>query len=101
MASGPRRTKVTDLAACDPLQAEIQAEVRAVLSTLPEVWGCSHIHLLWDAARGGTLVQANVIMDPSMRVLQAMRIGGETAWSKRPPRWGHSWPATTGSSGCI
>ena len=57
-------------------QAEIKAEVRAALSTLPEVWGCSHIHLLWDAARGGTVVQANVIMDPTMRVLQAMRIGG-------------------------
>ena len=32
-------------------------QVRAALATLPEVWGCSHIHLLWDAARGGTVVQ--------------------------------------------
>ena len=69
-----------------------------------QVWGCSHVRLLWDAARGGAVVQvdlvrvranpdpnphphpnpnpnpnpnqADLLMDPSMRVRQAMRVGG-------------------------
>ena len=53
--------------------AEIEAEVRGALSSLPEVWGCSHVRLLWDAARGGAIVQADLLMDPSMRVRQATR----------------------------
>ena len=56
--------------------AEIEAEIRSSLSSLPEVWGCSHVRLLWDAARGGAVVQADLLMDPSMRVRQAMRVGG-------------------------
>ena len=38
-------------------QVEIEREVRQALAALPEVWGCSHIHLLWDSTRGGALVQ--------------------------------------------
>ena len=29
-----------------------------------QVWGCSHVRLLWDAARGGAVVQAGLLMDP-------------------------------------
>ncbi|KAL1526785.1 hypothetical protein AB1Y20_015481 [Prymnesium parvum] len=57
-------------------QLEIEADVRQALSTIPEVWGCSHIRLLWDTVRGGAIVQVDVIMNPDLRVLQAMRIGG-------------------------
>ena len=59
---------------CMP-QVEIEREVRATLGSLPEVWGCSHIHLLWDATRGGALVHVDLVMDPKMQVLRAMRIG--------------------------
>ena len=56
-------------------QSDIEHEVRATLAELPEIWGCTHVRLLWDSSRGGALVQADVIMDPNLRVIQAMRIG--------------------------
>ncbi|KAL3926699.1 MAG: hypothetical protein SGPRY_003181, partial [Prymnesium sp.] len=76
---------------------EIEGEIKRALSGISEVWGCSHIHLFWDSLRGGAIVQVgtslwsvwpraqlisyrtwqvDVIMDPNLRVLQAMRIGG-------------------------
>ena len=33
-------------------------DVRRVLAELPEVWGCSHIHLLWDEHRAGKRAHA-------------------------------------------
>ena len=38
----------------------------------PSLWVLMPLSPAGDAARGGTVVQANVIMDPTMRVLQVM-----------------------------
>jgi cation diffusion facilitator family transporter len=56
-------------------RSEIESDVKATLATIPEIWGCSHVHLQWDSSRGGASVHVDLVMDPSIRVTRAMHIG--------------------------
>ena len=68
-------------------QVEIEREVRQALAALPEVWGCSHIHLLWDSTRGGALVQVCHAVTPVTSVTSLVQ-GGAT-----PARCEHTLPS--------